>query len=86
MAGAAYVNRMSDYCGGCAFDPKSTCPLTPLYWAFLARHDEALATNPRMIVPLSALRKRPVSKRADDAEVFARVSALLADGETLAPK
>lgn len=35
IAGAAYVNRMSDYCGECAFDPKSTCPLTPMYWAFL---------------------------------------------------
>ncbi|MGY2251305.1 cryptochrome/photolyase family protein, partial [Pseudomonas gingeri] len=35
VAGAAYVHRMSDYCRGCRFDPKSTCPLTPLYWAFL---------------------------------------------------
>jgi deoxyribodipyrimidine photolyase-related protein len=85
IAGAGYVNRMSDYCGGCAFDPESTCPLTPMYWAFLARHEEALAKNPRMIVPISALRKRAASKRAHDAEVFARVSASLADSELLAP-
>jgi deoxyribodipyrimidine photolyase-like uncharacterized protein len=29
---------MSDYCDGCAFDPKTTCPITRLYWAFLGRN------------------------------------------------
>ena len=85
ISGAAYVNRMSDYCGGCTFDPASTCPLTPMYWAFLARHEGVLASNPRMIVPLSALRKRPAAKRAHDAEVFAAVSASLENGEGLDP-
>ena len=85
IAGAAYVNRMSDYCSKCAFDPASTCPLTPMYWAFLARHEAALAGNARMIVPLSAVRKRSQEKRAHDAEVFARTSELLAKGARLGP-
>ena len=85
VAGAAYVKRMSDFCGGCAFDPASTCPLTPLYWAFLARHEATLAGNPRMVVPLSALRKRPKAKREHDAAVFAEVSAALAKGTRLEP-
>ena len=36
VSGAAYVDRMSDYCGDCAFSPKRDCPITPLYWHFLA--------------------------------------------------
>ena len=43
VSGAAYIHRMSDYCDGCAFDPKSSCPITPLYWDFLARHRDRLA-------------------------------------------
>ena len=30
VAGAAYIHKLSDYCGGCRFDPKTTCPLTPM--------------------------------------------------------
>jgi deoxyribodipyrimidine photolyase-related protein len=49
----AYLNRMSDYCGGCRFDPKvrvgaDACPFTAGYWTFLDRHRERLAANPRM--------------------------------------
>lgn len=40
VSGAAYIDRMSDYCRGCRFDPKSDCPLTPIYWAFLECEDD----------------------------------------------
>jgi deoxyribodipyrimidine photolyase-related protein len=85
VAGAAYTARMSDYCKGCAFDPRRTCPLTRMYWAYLARHHDALAETGRMVMPLAALRKRSAPDRAADAEVFARVSAALADGRPLDP-
>jgi deoxyribodipyrimidine photolyase-related protein len=39
VSGAAYINRMSDYCSLCSFNPKTDCPFTSLYWAFLARHE-----------------------------------------------
>jgi deoxyribodipyrimidine photolyase-related protein len=44
---------MSDYCGGCAYDPSvrvgdRACPFTAGYWAFLHRTRDALAGNPRM--------------------------------------
>ncbi len=53
VSGGAYINRMSDYCGDCRFDPKKrtgddACPFTTLYWDFLARHRETLAGNHRM--------------------------------------
>jgi deoxyribodipyrimidine photolyase-related protein len=56
----AYINRMSDYCSGCRFDPKvrlgeDACPFTAGYWAFLARNRERLAGNPRMRRPLLGL-------------------------------
>jgi deoxyribodipyrimidine photolyase-related protein len=52
-AGGAYINRMSDYCSTCPYDPKKrvgpeACPFTAGYWAFLHRNRERLATNPRM--------------------------------------
>jgi deoxyribodipyrimidine photolyase-related protein len=52
-ASGAYINRMSDYCGSCAYDVKlrtgpKACPLNALYWDFIARNRERFATNHRM--------------------------------------
>ena len=60
VAGGAYINRMSDYCSRCAYDPRKragqdACPFTAGYWAFLHRNRERLATNPRMGQSLSGL-------------------------------
>ncbi|WP_156756612.1 cryptochrome/photolyase family protein [Actinokineospora pegani] len=61
-AGGAYINRMSDHCGDCVFDPKSrlgedACPFTAGYWAFLYTNNHTLAGNRRMARPLAAARK-----------------------------
>jgi deoxyribodipyrimidine photolyase-related protein len=52
-ASGAYINRMSDYCAGCRYDPaqrvgENACPFNALYWDFLARNREQLAGNPRL--------------------------------------
>ena len=49
----AYIDRMSDYCGGCRYKVKKrtgpdACPFNALYWDFLARHRERFQSNPRM--------------------------------------
>lgn len=49
----AYIDRMSDYCGGCRFDVKKktgkgACPFNPLYWDFLVRNRDKLGGNPRI--------------------------------------
>lgn len=85
VSGAAYIHRMSDYCAGCAFDPKKDCPITPLYWAYLARHAKALDGNPRMGLPLRSLAKRAPSRRREDARVYEEVRRALAAGETIEP-
>jgi deoxyribodipyrimidine photolyase-related protein len=59
-SGGAYIDRMTDYCKGCRFDPKvrvgeDACPFTAGYWAFLARHRDRFAENPRMRQPLAGL-------------------------------
>lgn len=52
-ASGAYIDRMSDYCRGCAYNVKAktgdeACPFNRLYWNFIARHRDRLARNPRM--------------------------------------
>jgi deoxyribodipyrimidine photolyase-related protein len=52
-AGGAYISRMSNYCKGCAYNPKlrtgpTACPFTTLYWDFLDRHKETFVKNHRM--------------------------------------
>jgi deoxyribodipyrimidine photolyase-related protein len=61
-AGGAYIDRMSDFCGGCRYDPKKrvgedACPYTAGYWAFLERNAEHFAGNRRMAQPLAGLRR-----------------------------
>ncbi len=85
LSGAAYLDKMSDYCGGCAFDPKSTCPVTPLYWNLLGENAERLAGNQRLSMPLSSLRKRDPALRARDAEVARVARERLGRGERLTP-
>ena len=85
IAGASYVESMSDYCKGCAFDPKSTCPVRSLYWAFLQRHEAKLKDNQRLAIPLQSMRKRTDAQREDDVATFERVSKALARGESLVP-
>ena len=51
---------MSDYCGGCRYDPRKrlgddACPFTAGYWAFLDRNAERLEGNQRMRQPLQGL-------------------------------
>lgn len=86
VSGAAYLHKMSDYCETCAFDPKGNCPLTRLYWAFLGRHAERFARNPRTSGPVASWRKRSPEERAMDVAVFERVAQLLSRGEVVRPE
>ncbi|HSK25888.1 MAG TPA: cryptochrome/photolyase family protein [Jiangellales bacterium] len=60
VGGGAYIDRMSDYCGGCRYDPRvrvgeQACPFAAGYWWFLDRHREHLAGGGRMVQPLRGL-------------------------------
>jgi len=86
VAGSAYIHKMSDFCEGCRFDPKTTCPLPSLYWAFLGRHREALRGVNRMKLPMASEGKRSLAQKKGDAATFERISRALAAGEELAWK
>ncbi len=85
VAGSAYLDRMGDLCGRCAFVPGETCPLTPMYWAFLARHAERLRRNPRVSGPVAGALKRAPEKRAADAATYDYVRDTLARGDVVSP-
>jgi deoxyribodipyrimidine photolyase-related protein len=61
-ASANYINRMSDYCKGCRYDPKQrtgdrACPFNFFYWDFLDRHRDKLRSQGRMSFILKHLDK-----------------------------
>jgi deoxyribodipyrimidine photolyase-related protein len=85
VAGSAYLARMGDHCGRCAFRPDVDCPITPLYWAFLRRHAEALRRNPRISGPVAAAMARSDARAAADARVYRYVRDTLAAGGVLDP-
>jgi len=77
VSGGAYINRMSDYCRSCRYDPKrrvgdDACPFTTLYWAFLDRHRDVFVDNVRM-----ARQVRSLGRLEDLAGVRARAEEVL---------
>jgi len=67
-ASGAYIDRMSDFCPGCAYDVKqktgpNACPFNYLYWAFLIRQKNRLANNPRLAMPYRTLARWPSERQ-----------------------
>ncbi len=89
IASGKYIDRMSNHCKTCRFNPAestgaSACPFTTLYWDYLMRHAETLAKNPRMSMQLknlsrlSADQRQAISSQAQShrsADVTARINA-----------
>lgn len=52
-ASGNYINKMSNYCKSCPYNPSKTtesdaCPFNALYWDFMARNEEKLRANHRL--------------------------------------
>lgn len=81
--GGAYIDRMSNYCKGCAYDRKkrvgdNACPFTTLYWDFLLRHAERFQKNPRIATQIRAAQK--LTDRDEVQKRAAEVLSLLDSG------
>jgi deoxyribodipyrimidine photolyase-related protein len=77
-ASGAYINRMSDYCGGCRYDVEKksgpdACPFNRLYWDFIGRNAERLARVPRLQPVVGTWERMSPERRQalrDDAHAF----------------
>lgn len=59
-SGGAYINKMSDFCGSCRYNPKirvgaDACPFTAGYWHFLHQNRDRFAGNHRMSQAVAGL-------------------------------
>ena len=74
----AYIDRMSDYCGGCRYDVKArsgpdACPFNYLYWDFHIRNEDRLRGNRRLDMPYRTLDRMKPARREEiraDSERF----------------
>ena len=68
VASGKYIQRMSNYCSGCRFDPAQStgpkaCPFTTLYWDYLLQHEPKLKTNQRMSMQVRNLARLDEKQR-----------------------
>jgi deoxyribodipyrimidine photolyase-related protein len=70
ISGSAYLQKMSNYCQDCQYDPKTNCPMTRLYWHYLSRHEKALSQLHRMQIVLASMRKRSQAEKDLDLQVY----------------
>ncbi len=68
IATGKYIQRMSNYCAGCRYDPAEStgptaCPFTTLYWDFLLQHEPAMRLNQRMSMQVRNLARLDETKR-----------------------
>lgn len=74
VATGKYIQRMSNHCSDCRYDPAQStgpkaCPFTTLYWDFLMRHEPLLRQNPRMAMQMKNLdRLAPEAREAIAAQ------------------
>jgi len=69
VASGKYIQRMSNHCAGCPYDPTQStganaCPFTTLYWDFLIRYESLLKINPRMAMQFKNLARLDAGARA----------------------
>jgi deoxyribodipyrimidine photolyase-related protein len=69
IASGAYIDRMSNHCSNCRYDPKKAvgedaCPFTTLYWDFLARHKNRFGKNQRMTFAYANLSRKTAEEIA----------------------
>jgi len=63
IASGNYINKMSNYCKKCRFNPakaigENACPFTTLFWDFLDTHADTFKSNPRMGFMLKNLERK----------------------------
>jgi len=79
VSAAAYIDKMSNYCGSCHYNKKErlgekACPFNALYWNFLDDKKQFFAKNNRMAMMLRLLEKIPAPELV---EIKARAGEIM---------
>ena len=85
VSSANYINKMSDYCGKCHYNPKKrvgpdACPFNALYWDFFDRNEEQLRRIPRIGMAYRHLDKMDAEQKR---ELFERAAWIRAHADEL---
>lgn len=69
IASGAYIDKMSNHCRHCPFNPKEStgdkaCPFTVLYWHFVDKHQRLLSQNPRLAMQVKHWHNKPPETQA----------------------
>ncbi|WGF87044.1 cryptochrome/photolyase family protein [Marinivivus vitaminiproducens] len=89
-AGGNYINKMSDFCGSCAYDVRKkagpqACPFNYLYWNFLIENREVLRGNQRLARVYSTLDRMSDDRKTEIRQDSLRFMAGLKTDEAYAP-
>lgn len=87
-ASANYINKMSDYCKQCKYNPKTVvgkdaCPFNSLYWDFLARNYKKFENNHRMIMMMRNLTAKSEDQIEEIRDQAKRYLDLMAKGKRI---
>lgn len=85
-ASGKYINKMSNFCDQCYYDPKEmigekACPFNALYWDFMARNRHKLEFNQRLPYVYSTWDKFPADKQSAIRNKAINILALMEIGE-----
>ena len=87
-ASGNYIDRMSNYCRECCYNPKratgeDACPFTTLYWDFLDRHHDRFAENRRMTFQVKNLERKSKDELKEIRWQADRIRKRIDSGERL---
>ena len=85
ISGGAYIDRQSNYCKGCKYDPTKrvgpqACPFSTLYWHFVDKHEAALAADARTALMAKNVTRLSAEERAG---IRIRAAEMLSDLDSL---
>ncbi len=91
VASGKYIQRMSNYCSQCPYNPAhategDACPFTTLYWDFLLRHHKRFADHPRAALQWRSLERIDTNKRRAIRRKAEALKQALAPSETETPR
>jgi deoxyribodipyrimidine photolyase-related protein len=86
IASGKYIDRMSNYCKHCRYEPgaatgEDACPFTTLYWDFIRRHEPKLESNRRTVLQVRNYQRKSPKERDAITRRAHQISEMISDGQ-----